>query len=324
MKAVFIPHHGPAGVLELRETPDPVPGPGEVLIRVRAAGINFADLMMRGGRYHGAPPPPFVPGYEVAGEVEGTGARVVASVRYGGYAEKVVCAARQAMPIPEGRSFEEAAALPVNALTAYHALYVLGNLRPGATVLVHQAAGGVGLVALQLAKIRGARVIGTASASKHAFLKERGLDDAIDYRTEDFEARVMELTGGRGVQLALDPVGGRSFGKSYRVLAPAGLLVAYGMSSASGGGLGALWSYVSSGLFSPLKMMLDNKGVVAFHLGIFHDDDLLVAEMTELHRYWSSGQLRPHVDKTFPAAEAAAAHRYIEERRNVGKVVLTF
>ncbi len=333
MKAIVISREGGPEVLEPREFPTPAPGPGEVRIRVRAAGINFADLMMRAGRYVGAPPVPFVPGYEAAGEIDALGEgvlgrkigdRALAVAKFGGYAEQLVVPAGRALPIPAGRSFEEAAALPVNYMTAYHALHVLGNLRPGGDVLVHQAAGGVGLAAIELIRLRGGRAIGTASASKHEFLKGKGLEHAIDYRTEDFEPRVKALTGGRGVQLALDPVGGASFRKSYRCLAPAGLLVSYGLSAASGGAARAWWTYLSSGLFSPLQLMLANKGVTGFHLGVFHDEALLAYEMGELHRLWSEGKLKPHVGKTFPAEQAADAHRYIHERKNVGKVVLTF
>lgn len=344
MRAVFIARHGGPQALELREVPDPQPGPGEIRVRVRAAGINFADLLMRMGLYVGAPPPPFVPGYEIAGEVEAlgegvkglaAGARVMAVLKFGGYAEKAVCPARQVLPLPPGKSFAEAAALPVNYLTAYHALFVLGNLREGSRVLVHQAAGGVGVAALQLAKLRNATVYGTASASKHSWLARQGLAAAIDYRREDVERRVRELTGGRGVHLALDPVGGRSFLRSYRCLAPSGLLVCYGASAsaptaaagplqAARAYLQAAWTYLSSGLWSPLTLMVKNKGVVGFHLGLLDDEALLAHEMSELRALWAEGKIRPHVDKAFPAEEAAQAHRFIHERKNMGKVVLTF
>lgn len=344
MRAMFIARHGGPQTLELRDIPDPQPGPGEVRIRVRAAGINFSDLLMRMGLYVGAPPPPFIPGYEIAGEIEALGAGVkgpdpgtpvLAVLKFGGYAEKAVCPARQLSPLPAGKSFEEAAALPVNYLTAYHALFVLGNLREESRVLIHQAAGGVGVAALQLAKLRNATVYGTASASKHAWLARQGLAAAIDYRNEDFERRVRELTGGRGVHLALDPVGGRSFLQSYRCLAPSGLLVCYGASAsaptpASGPlqaartYLQAAWTYLSSGLWSPLQLMVKNKGVVGFHLGLLDDQALMAQEMAELLKLWAGGKIRPHVDKAFPVQEAAQAHRYIHERRNLGKVVLTF
>lgn len=336
MKAVHITRFGGPEALELREAPDPEPKEGEVLIRVKAAGINFADILMRMGLYVGAPPTPFVPGYEAAGVIEKLGSgvkglkigdRVFSALRFGGYAEKVLCPARQALFIPEGKSFEEAAALPVTYLTAYHALYVLGNLRPGTRVLVHTAAGGVGLAAIELSRLRGAVVYGTASGSKHSFLKERGVSETIDYRTEDFEDRIMKLTSGKGVHLVLDPIGGSSFPKSYRCLAQGGLLICYGLADQAGKDrsvLKALWSYLTSGLHSPLQHMLKNKGVVGFHLGLFDDAELMASEMTELYRLWSSGKITPHVDRIFPAGEASQAHRYIQERRNIGKVLLGF
>jgi synaptic vesicle membrane protein VAT-1 len=336
MKSIYIARFGGPEALELRDEPDPVAGPGEALIRVRAAGLNFADVMMRMGLYSGAPPTPFVPGYEIAGEIEKLGAgvrglregdRVYTAVGFGGYSEKVATLAERLLPIPKGRSFEEAAALPVNYLTAYHALYVLGNLRPRADVLVHAAAGGVGLAALQLAKLREARVFGTASKAKHPFLLSRGADAAIDYRSEDFEERVKTLTDGRGVQLALDPIGGESFRKSYRCLAPSGLLVAYGLASASSGErrnpLRAAWAFLSSGIFTPLKLMMENKGVVGFHMGKM-PPDLLAFELADLHRLWSEGRIQPHIGKSFKAAEVADAHRFLQGRESVGKVVLTF
>lgn len=336
MKAVHITRFGGPQSLELREAPDPAPQAGEVVIRVKAAGINFADILMRMGLYVGAPPVPFVPGYEIAGAVDALGPgvsglkigdRVFAALRFKGYSEKVVCAARQVLPIPAHKSFEEAAALPVNYLTAYHALYVLGNLRPGTRVLVHTAAGGVGLAAVELARLRGAAVIGTASGSKHSFLKEKGVAETIDYRTENFEKRVMELTSGKGVHIVLDPIGGSSFLKSYRCLAQGGLLVCYGLADQAGKDrsvLKALWSYLTSGVLSPLHMMLKNKGVTGFHLGLFDDDALMASEMAELYRLWSSGKIKPYVDRVFPAADAGDAHRYIQERRNIGKVLLGF
>lgn len=336
MQAVFISRHGPPEALELRETADPEPTKGQVRVRVRAAGINFADILMRQGLYVGAPLIPFVPGYEVAGEVEKIGPgvtkfrkgdRVYSVVSFGGYAQKVVLLARHALPIPSDRSFEEAAALPVNYLTAYHALYVLGNLRPGLRVLVHGVAGGVGLAAVQLARLRNAEIFGTASASKHVFVKGQGVREAIDSRKEDFEKRVMELTDGQGVHLVLDPVGGSSFPKSYRCLATAGLLVCYGVSASSAGPrrnpLRAVWAYLRSGLFSPLSMMLKNRGVVGFHLGLL-GKGRLEGEMAEVHRLWVEGRLRPHVDRTFPADQAAEAQRYLQDRRNIGKILLTF
>src|SRR5262245_3681658 len=185
MRSVWIPRTGPPEVLEVREGADPVPGHGEALVRVRASGVNFADVMARLGFYADAPPRPCVVGYEVAGTVERVGAgadgglapgqRVVALTRFGGYAEAVSVPAAQVFPLPDRLSFEEGAAIPVNYLTAVLMLRYFGNVRAGDRVLVHAAAGGVGMAAIQLCRIAGAEVIGTASASKHAILKEAGV-----------------------------------------------------------------------------------------------------------------------------------------------------
>lgn len=337
MKAVYIPRYGGPEALELREGADPEPKAGEVRVRSKAAGVNFADLVMRLGQYVGAPPLPFIPGYEAAGVVDKVvssstslrpGDRVYAALPFGGYADTFIAKAERLLPIPEGKGFEEAAALPVNYLTAYHALYVLGSLRSGARVLIHGGAGGVGLAAIQLAALLGAEIYATASEGKHAFLKERGVKACIDPRKEDLERRIMELSGGKGMHLILDPVGGSSFRLGYRCLAPAGMLVCYGISSAAPGGRRSRFkeyaSYLRSGLFSPLDLMLKNRAVAGFHLGLLMDEALLAEEMKAVHQLWASGKIAPHVGAAFPAAKASEAHQYIHDRKNVGKVVLTW
>ncbi len=331
MRAVWIPKAGPPDVLEVRDGPDPVPKAGEVLVRVRAAGVNFADVSARLGYYPDAPPFPCVVGYEVAGEVAGgdgaiaPGTRVVALTRFGGYAEAVAVPAAQVFPMPDGMSFEEAAAIPVNYLTAILMLRHFGNVRAGDTVLVHAAAGGVGMAAIQLCRIAGASVIGTASAAKHAVLREAGVTHAIDYRTQDFEAEVRRLTGGRGVDVVLDATG--AFRKSYRCLAPLGRLVCFGFSTAVSGltpnRLGALWKLAMIPWFHPIRLMNDNKAVIGVNLGHLWDHGaMLRREMLALLDDWRAGRIRPVVGKTFPLVDAAAAHRWMQERRNVGKVVL--
>src|SRR5215472_10148174 len=224
MRQVVIPRHGGPEVLEIRESPDPVPGDGEVRIRVRAAGINFADILARIGLYPDAPKPPVVVGYEVAGVVDAVGAgvttvhpgdRVVALTRFGGYSDCVVVSQAQVFRIPEQLSDAEAAAVPVTYLTAALALYRMAALTSGETVLVHNAGGGLGIAATQLARLRRATVIGTASASKHDALRSFGVDHVIDYRQANVENEVKQLTKGRGVDVVLDPIGGPSFGASY-------------------------------------------------------------------------------------------------------------
>ena len=334
MRSVWIPKAGPPEVLQVRDGPDPVPRAGEALIRVRASGVNFADVAARLGVYPDAPPFPCVVGYEVAGVVEQApgadglvpGQRVTALTRFGGYAETVAVPAAQVFPLPDGLSFEQGAAIPVNYLTAVLMLRHFGNVRAGDRVLVHAAAGGVGMAAIQLCRAAGAEVIGTASASKHAVLREHGVAHAIDYRTEDFEQAVKRITGGRGVDVVLDATG--AFRKSYRCLAPLGRLVCFGFSAAASGmtpnRLAALPKLLALPWFHPVQLMNANKAVIGVNLGHLWDRiDLLRREMLTLLSDAQAGRIAPVVGKTFPLPEAAAAHRYIQERRNVGKVLLT-
>src|SRR3989475_8618045 len=237
MRQVWTTRRGGPEVLEVREAPDPQPGPGQVRIRVRAAGVNFADVMARVGMYPDAPPLPCVLGYEVSGEIDRpidrAGEKVLAMTRFGGQSGLVGVPAAAVRPIPDAVSYAEAASIPVVWLTAWHMLVELGNLRRGQTVLIHAAAGGVGTAAVQICKKLGATAIGTASAPKHERLRELGLAHAIDYRKADFEAEVKRITGGRGVDIALDAVG--TFRKSFRCLAPVGKLMMYGASATVSG-----------------------------------------------------------------------------------------
>lgn len=338
MQQVEIPRHGPPEVLRIVRRPDPDPAPGQVRVRVAAAGINFADILARKGLYRDAPPTPTVVGYEVAGTIDALGEgvtghdvgdRVIALTRFGGHASCVVVPTGSLVPLPRSMSFEQGAALPVTYLTAYHMLIYLGNLHPGERLLVHSAGGGVGIAALQLARWRGAEVLGTASASKHPRLREMGLDHPIDYRSHDFEAEVRRITGGRGVHIALDAVGGSSFAKSYRSLARNGRLFCFGISSFSARPTKSLFA-MAKGLattpwYNPIRLMLDNKAVFGVNMGqLWQEADVLQAEMKALLDLHAQGVVSPLVDRAFPAADAAAAHQYIEDRRNFGKVVLTF
>src|SRR6266705_1952505 len=225
MRAVVTTRNGDAGVLKVEQRPDPVPGKDQVLIRVKAAGLNFADILARQGLYPDGPRKPCIMGYEVSGIVEAagegapqslTGKPVIAMTRFGGQAELVAVSALQVFEKPDQLSFEQGAAIPVNYLTAWALLVTMGGLRKGEAVLIHNAGGGVGLAALDIAKHIGATTYGTASAAKHEFLKARGLDHAIDYRNQDWLPSLMELTDNRGVELIIDPLGGRNWKKSYR------------------------------------------------------------------------------------------------------------
>jgi NADPH:quinone reductase-like Zn-dependent oxidoreductase len=337
MRSVWIPRIGPPEVLELRELPDPRPAAGEVRIRVRASGVNFADCMARMGLYPDAPKLPCVVGYEVAGVVDelGTGVsgvaigdHVIALTRFGGYADVVVVPVGQTVPLPAGMSFEEGAGLPVNYLTAILMLEHFANVRRGDRVLVHGAAGGIGLAAIQLCRLHGAEVIGTASASKHATLRQLGVAHAIDYRTSDFESETRRITGGRGVDVVLDPIGGENLRKSYRVLAPLGRLVAFGFSAAAQGTsrkvVTALWQLLRMPRFSPVTLMNDNRAVIGVNLGhLWGETAMLKAQLGRLLEYHRAGHVRPTIDRSFPLEQTAAAHAFIQDRRNVGKVVLT-
>lgn len=339
MRQVVITRHGPPDVLHLREAADPSPGDGEIRIRVRAAGVNFADVLARMGLYPDAPKPPVVVGYEVAGIVDAAGhgviglhegTRVVALTRFGGYADTVVVPAAQAFRFPDALSDAEAAAVPVAYLTAALALYRLAAVSAGETVLVHNAGGGVGVAATQLARLRRATVIGTASPGKHDALRRFGVEHPIDYRhaAADVRREVMKVTRGRGPDVILDSIGGSHFLESYRMLAPLGRLVMIGISSITRGerrnALRLLRAWWSMPVFKPISLINRNRGVFGLNVGHLWDERrqlqaVMEMVMTEL----ASGRLIPVVAKTFPLEQAADAHRFVQARMNIGKVVLT-
>ena len=284
MKALVQTGNGGPEVLQVLDRPDPAVGSGEVRIAVKAAGINFADTMARLGLYPDAPKTPCVMGYEVAGTIESlgdgvtdfaVGDRVMAGTRFGGQAELVTVPADQALPLPERLSFEQGAAFPVNYGTAYAALIIMGSLRAGDRVLIHAAAGGVGIAASQIARNVGAEIFGTASPSKHEAIRAQGVTHAIDYRNQDFEAEAMRITEGEGVDLIIDALGPTSFRKDYRLLRPGGRLVMYGLSEITKEG----WPRIPAALKSLAKMPLatipwwkslalmnENKGVFGLNM----------------------------------------------------------
>ncbi len=337
MQQIWISKTGAPEVLELREAPDPTPGEGEVLIAVRATGINFADILARMGMYPDAPPIPCVVGYEVAGTVSAVGAgvrefkagdRVFAITRFGGYSSVVSVPEQQVFAMPKDASFEEAAAIPVNYFTAHLGMFFQGNLKEGERFLIHSAGGGVGLAAIQLAQLKNAEIFGTASAGKHAFLKEHGLHHAIDYRTQDFEAEVRRITNGKGVHLILDAVGGKSFQKSYDSLASLGRLVMFGISSAATGKrrsmISLLTTVFSMPKFKPLSLLNQNKGVFGLNLGHLWEELPVLRHIgLELVDLFEVGKIKPHIAASFPLSQAAEAHQFIQDRKNTGKVVLT-
>jgi synaptic vesicle membrane protein VAT-1 len=336
MRQIVTTRNGGVEVLQVEEKADLRPANGEVLIRVKAAGLNFADILARQGLYPDAPKKPCVMGYEVSGIVESVGAGVgqtllskpvVALTRFGGQAELVTVAANQIFTKPDALSFEQAAAIPVNYLTAYALLAVMGSLQPGEAVLIHNAGGGVGLAALDIAKRLSAVTYGTASPGKHEFLRARGLDHPIDYRNQDWLPALMKLTNDRGVELVIDPIGGGHWKKSYQALRSTGRLGMFGVSTASANGLRGKLGMVKAAWqtpwFHPFGLLNKNKGVFGLNLGhMWHEREKVAEWMTALLGGVSEGWVRPHVDKAFPFAEVGAAHTYLEGRKNIGKVVL--
>ncbi len=321
MKAIRFHEIGGPEVLKLEDVEKPQPGPGEVLVNIRVAGVNFADTLLRRGAYLTKQALPAIPGFEAAGVVEEVGeggdkklvGRRVAVVGQRCYAEYTRVDQHQLIPLPDHLSFEDGAAFPVQALTAYHMLYTLDRIEPGKSVLVHAAAGGVGLLAVQMAKLAGARVFGTTSSEEKAKLvREMGAEEVILYNKTDFAEKIGELTQGRGVDLVLDSVGKATLKGSLRSLAPLGHLISFG---------GA------SGPPDPLEISsLYEKSVKvsAFWLMTVSGVPETAREGIERVTEWvASGKLRLLVGLKLPLARAAEAHRKMEGRETVGKILLT-
>ena len=335
MRQIWITKAGAPDVLAVKEAPDPQAGAGQLRVRVRASGINFADLLARVGLYPDAPKPPCVVGYEVSGTVDQIGAgvsgftlgeRVLALCKFGGYSDVVVVPAPQILKMPPQMTFEEGAAFPVVYVTAHNMMLFNGNMRRGSSVLIHSAAGGVGVAAIQIARARDCVILGVASASKHAFLREQGCQHPID-PSGDVTAQVRAVVGDKGVDLILDAVGGRSWTDGYNLLAPCGRLVAFGLSSASVGNkrnlLHALRQLLSVKKWSPMKLMDDNKTISGTNVGhLFARPDLVAPQLGTLLEMYEKRELAPHIDRTFSFTEAPAAHQYIHDRKSKGKVLL--
>ena len=332
MHAVVITRHGPPEVLELQERPAPDrPLGGQVAIEVAAAGISFADTMARVGLYPDAPKPPVVVGYEVAGTVLAVGPgvdnvqpgqRVMAGTRFGGYAEQVVVKAADVVPLPDELSFEQGAAIPVNYATAWAGLIRYGTLQRGERVLIHAAAGGVGIAATQIAKRAGAELYGTASPSKHEAIRGLGVDHAVDYTRPGWERDLPQF------DVIMDAIGGKSFRTGYDLLNPGGRLVCYGASSVMSGEKRNVVTAALTALrmprFNLVKQMSASKTVIGLNmLTLWDHADTLEPWIVPLRVMLDDGTIQPVVAEAFPFDRAADAHRFIAERRNVGKVVLT-
>ena len=337
MREIIVPRHGSPDVMEVRESPIPEPGPGEVRIRVKAAGVSFLDILARAGHYPDSPKLPFIPGFEVSGYVDAVGPgpgrhevgrHVVALVRYGAYADMVLAPADQVFGVPPNLSHNEAAAVPISYLTALVSLYRMANLKGGEWVLIQGAGGGVGTAALQLARLRRAAVIGTASVSKHNALRSFGVDHVLDHNSAELEKDVLRITRGRGVDVVLDALGGEQVLRSYRMLAPMGRLVSLAaqdlVATQHRGLVRSLQAHWQAPKFGVAELMSDNRTVIGLHLlRLWKERRLVSGAMEALLTDLSSGRLKPVIAKTFPLARATDAHKFIQDRSNIGKVVLT-
>ena len=323
--------------LRIRKVPDPLPAPDEVVIDVQAAGLNFADILALKGIYRDAPKKPCVLGYEVSGIISDVGRNVdtkwidravIALTRFGGQAEKVAVPLEQVFDKPDKLTYEESVVLPVNYLTAYALVVVMGGLSDDETILIQNAGGGVGLAAVDIAHHIGAIIYGTASSYKHKFLREHGVDYVIDYHKEDWFAGVQRLTGGRGVELILDATGGSQWKKCYRLLRPTGRLGLYGISEASSQSsfiskIQLLKTILKMPLYHPVPLMQQNKGVFGLNLGHLWDEGVKIRGwMKTICEGVEEGWVRPKVDKVFEFEDADHAYHYLNEARNIGKVIL--
>ncbi|XP_053269185.1 synaptic vesicle membrane protein VAT-1 homolog [Pleuronectes platessa] len=321
--------------LQVTKQGDAKLGPGDVLLRVKACGLNFAELMGRQGLYEPLPAPPVIMGMEGSGVIEAVGEevkdrkvgdRVIAMKRSGMWQDVVAVPSDLTFPMPENMSFEEGAAIPVNYISAYLMLFEMANLKPGKSVLVHMAAGGVGIAATQLCQtVPDVTVFGTASASKHETITQGGVTHPIDYRTRDYVEEVRKVTP-KGVDIVLDPLGGSDTQKGFDLLKPMGSLIVFGAANGVTGpkrnlmALMKLWYNQLS--ISALKLMQTNKAIGGFHLGYLEDDELINRTMSELLELYRQGKIKPRIDSCHHFEEVADAMRRMHERQNIGKVIL--
>ena len=338
MKSVILTKYGAPEVLEVKELKNLEPLNNQVRIKVHYAGINFAEIMARMKLYPGGPKPGSVLGGEVSGvidkigkDVQGlsAGEKVMGLSLSGSYSSQVCIDADSIIPLPDHFKLDEAAAFPVAYITAYMMMFDLGNLQEGDTFLIHGAGGGVGTAALQLAKTKNIKIIGTSSSWKHDKLIRMGIDKCIDYNTDNTEKEIMDFTKGKGVDLVIDPIGAKNWKLSYRVLAKMGKLIIYGDQNLVKGDklkpIVAMKEMYSMPKYKPMDLMANNKAVMGYHLGRFKGHEWKVKRsINNLIKLVADNDLHPVIDSKFSFRDAPKAHRHIQERKNFGKVLLDF
>ncbi len=336
MKAIFLIKNGnAANAFEVRETAKPQPTENEVLIKVSAFGLNFADVMARNGMYKEAPPLPAVLGYDVAGIVESTGKNVqhvqagdhvTAMTRFGGYAEYAITQAEAVAKIPGNMDDATATALTTQYCTAYYAAAEAVNLFKGDKVLIQSGAGGVGTALIQYAKHKGCEIFSTAgSDAKLQYLSSLGVQHPINYTTQDFETEAKRITNGKGVDVIFDAVGGASVKKGFRSLAAGGRIVCYGAADMSDKNIfGKIKAGLGFGFYHPAMLMMPSKSIIGINMLRIADNKPAVLQrcLTNVVRLTEEGVFKPTIGKVFPVNDIAAAHEYLEKRKSMGKIAV--
>ena len=338
MKAIYLKKYGAANkAFEIREVDPPQPGPREVVIKSTCFGLNFADVVARRGLYPDAPKNPAVIGYDVAGHIASVGSevtefkegdRVAALTRFGGYGEYAKTMVEGVAALPASLSDQDGTALATQACTAYYSAVHLVSLQPGDKVLVQAAAGGVGSILTQIAKHMGCQVIGTASSGKLDFLKENGVDIAIDYTKDDFAKVIQDQLGKAPLDVVFDSIGGSAFKKGWKLLQPGGIMVNFGAASQISGSnkLKGLAVVAGFGLFSPLQLLMSSRSMIAVNMlriadykpQLFQNIFTGVMEMAE------KGVIKPVLSKNYKPEEIAEAHSYLESRQSIGKITVSW
>lgn len=337
MKAIFLVRNGDSReAFEIRDTVLPIPGKGEVIVKVEASGLNYADVMARRGLYKEAPPIPSVLGYDVAGTIHAigpdtpgfkVGQRVAAMSRFGGYAEYARTQALAVIPLNDTMDFGLATALATQASTAVYCSDFATRLFRGDRVLIHAAAGGVGTLLVQLAKAKGCIVYGSASQQKHAYLKKIGVDFPIDSHSGNQLEEVRKVLDGQKLDVVYDNIGGLSFKKGKELLGPGGRIVTYGAAAQNAGKKSRLQTIrvgLGFGFYSPIPLIVQSQSMVGVNMLVLadHKPMVLKAVMSEVGRLTQEGIIRPVLGKAFPADQVGEAHEFLESRQSTGKIAL--